>query len=72
MIGLSLNIQNSYLSNNGLSALTNRYVKRVEAAGGIVESRGCLETDFSTYNWKYYFRVIDNGGVVESLECLIF
>ena len=72
MIGLSLNIQNSYLSNNGLSALTNRYVKRVQADGGVVESRGCISNlGLDIYNWTYYYRVIDDGGVVESLECTL-
>jgi len=55
----------------GFSELIQRFVDRVEADGGIVESENCIsEADFINNNWNYYFRVIDDGGIVESLECV--
>jgi len=53
-----------------LSLLELRYIERVEADGGVVESTECLKSTWSEYNWEYAFRVTDDGGVVESLECV--
>jgi len=53
-----------------LGLLELRYIERVEADGGVVESTECLKSTWSEYNWKYAFRVTDDGGVVESLECV--
>ena len=44
-----------------LSLLELRYIERVEADSGVVEATECLKSTWSKYNWKYYFRVIDNG-----------
>lgn len=55
----------------GFSEIVQRFVSRVEADGGIVESEGCVNNaDFINNNWNYYYRVIDDSGFVESLECV--
>jgi len=72
MLNISLNIQNLLLSNISSSALTNYYVNRVNEDGGKTESKKCLESDYSLYNWRYYFRVVSDSGTVESLECVNF
>lgn len=53
-----------------LSALELRYIDRVEADDGVIEAEECLTTDYSIYDWDYYYRVTDDSGVVESLECV--
>ncbi|MCP4486598.1 MAG: hypothetical protein GY820_04655 [Gammaproteobacteria bacterium] len=61
----------SYEELAGFSELVQRFVLRVEADGGVVESENCVNNaDFKNNNWDYYFRVIDDSGVVESLECI--
>jgi len=70
MIGLGLKIQVNQLNNVFISLLAKRYIERVEADGGVVESTECLKSTWSEYNWEYAFRVTDDGGVVESLECV--
>lgn len=54
-----------------ISPLVKAYIERVKADGGTVEATRCLKDPrLDVYDWKYYFRVIDDGGVVESLECV--
>jgi len=53
------------------SDLANRYRDRVLADSGTIESLQCIDnSDFSQYNWSYYFRVLDDNGIVENLECI--
>ena len=60
-----------YSDEAGFSTLNQRFVQRVKADGGTVESEGCLDNaDYKVYNWDFYYRVIDDSGVVESLECV--
>jgi len=70
MLGLGLGLFYGRLPQKTSNVLISRYIERVNLDGGLVESTECLTSDFSTYNWKYYFRVTADGGVVESLECV--
>ena len=70
MLGLGLGLFYGRLPQKTSNVLISRYIERVNLDGGLVESTECLTSDFSTYNWTYYFRVTDDGGVVESLECV--
>ena len=54
------------------SELIQKYITRVEADGGVVESSSCISNlGLDDYDWTYYFRVVDDSGSVESLECVI-
>ena len=70
MLGLGLGLFYGRLPQKTSNVLISRYIERVNLDGGLVESTECLTSDFSTYNWTYYFRVTADGGVVESLECV--
>ena len=70
MLGLGLGLFYGRLPQKTSNVLISRYIERVNLDGGVVESTECLTSDFSTYNWTYYFRVTDDGGVIESLECV--
>ena len=70
MLGLGLGLFYGRLPQKTLNVLISRYIERVNLDGGVVESTECLTSDFSTYNWTYYFRVVDDGGTIESLECV--
>ena len=60
-----------YADEAGYSTITDRYVLRVEADGGVVESADCASRALlPNGNWDYYFRVLDDGGVIEAFTCL--
>ena len=61
----------AYRESAGDSTLVDRYVSRVEADGGVVESADCASRALKPNgNWDYYFRVVDDGGSVEAFDCL--
>ena len=45
-----------------ISPLVKAYIERVRADGGTVEAIRCLkDPGLDVYDWKYYFRVMDDG-----------
>ena len=56
------------------SALVLRYIERVEADGGIVESAQCIDeklNDFySSITANFISRVLSSSGIIESAQCI--
>ena len=58
---------------SGLTDLSEEYVSRVEADGGVVEAINCVnDASWNTndINWAYLIRVSNDNGVVEAFDCI--
>ena len=58
---------------NGSTPITEQYVSRVEADGGVVEAINCVnDASWNTndINWAYLVRVTNDNGVVEAFDCI--
>jgi len=50
MLGLGISVPKKGGIFDNLSELSKRYLARVKAEGGTIESKSCLEKDYSKYN----------------------